>query len=237
MKKKRPAIIVIALLLLITILNACTAGGGYQLKENAGLSENEIISGLKEALIVAIINAILDLSKVNGYLGNQNTSIPLPESIRQFEQPLRTAGLGSLVDQFKVTMNRAAERAVPVAKETFIDAAKNLTFTDARKILNGKSDEATVYFREKTEDRLAAQFRPIIHDAMSEVGVTSLYQGLHTQLSFLTGGQMQSFDLDNYVTSLAMDGLFFMVAKEEQKIRENPRARVTDILKKVFGSR
>ncbi|MBF0529716.1 MAG: DUF4197 domain-containing protein [Deltaproteobacteria bacterium] len=219
----------------LMICSGCVTTGGQGKSGSGSLSDGDIISGLKEALIVGTINAVLKVSKLDGYFGNDKISIPLPESIRKYEDPLRKLGLGTQIDQFKTSMNRAAEKAAPQAKEIFVNAAKQMSFTDARKILFGKENEATLYFKEKTSDTLTSMFKPIVHQTMAEVGVTKYYQLLSPQLTLLSLGQSAPPDLDSYVTKLAVDGLFVMVGEEEKNIRNNPTARVTDILKKVFG--
>lgn len=202
-----------------------------------GLTENEIINGLKEALEVGTSNAIGIVSKLDGYYKNPKIKIPLPENVQKVEKILRATGFGQNVDDFELSMNRAAERAAPEAKSIFWDAIKQMNFEDARKILNGRDNEATLYFKDKTSDRLREIFKPITHQAMSEVGVTRTYQTIDDKVKTIPFADQLSFDLDQYVTDKGLDGLFFMLAAEEKKIRENPAARVTDLLKKVFGSK
>jgi hypothetical protein len=146
-------------------------------------------------------------------------------------------GYGPKVDEFELSMNRAAEKAAPKAKALFFDAIKQMTFSDARKILQGQDNEATLYFKDKTSNRLHEIFKPIVRRVMSEVGVTRTYQELDAKVRSIPFTDRLSFDLDNYVTNKALDGLFLMVAEEERKIREDPTARVTDLLKEVFGSK
>ena len=201
------------------------------------LSESTIIQGLKEALTVGTSNAVLQVSSVDGYLKNPQIHIPLPENVQKAEKLLRTLGLGSKVDAFELSMNRAAERAAPEAKSLFIDAIKAMAFSDARKILQGRDNEATLYFEDKTRDRLSELFKPIVHQAMSEVGVTRSYQELDAKLRAIPLAEKMSFDLDAYVTGKGLDGLFYVVGEEERKIRQDPAARVTDLLKEVFGRR
>jgi len=141
--------------------------------------------------------------------------------------------MGAQVDAFELSMNRAAERAAPEAKALFVETIKQMTFADARQILNGRENEATLYFKDKTYQSLSQRFKPLVHTAMSEVGVTHYYQRMTAGLSGLAVGD--SLDLDRYVTGKALDGLFVMLAQEEAKIRNDPAARVTDLLKHVFG--
>jgi hypothetical protein len=140
------------------------------------------------------------------------------------------------VDDFELSMNRAAEQAAPEATGIFLDAIKRMTFDDARKILNGADNEATLYFENKTSAQLTEVFKPLVGQAMSQVGVTSMYKDLNNTARKIPYVDSFSFDLDQYVTDKALDGLFVMLAAEEKEIRENPAARVTDLLKKVFAN-
>jgi len=205
--------------------------------EGEKLSENKIIQGLKEALQIGTGNAVKVVSDVDGYYKNSKIRIPLPGAVQKVEKVLRTVGYGPKVDEFELSMNRAAEKAAPEAKALFFDAIKQMTFSDARKILQGQDNEATLYFKDKTSNRLNEIFKPIVHRVMSEVGVTRTYQALDAKVRSIPFTDRLSFDLDNYVTNKALDGLFLMVAEEERKIREDPTARVTDLLKEVFGSK
>jgi len=207
------------------------AGGG------STASDTEIVNGLKEALRIGTGNAVTLVSKTDGYYKNPKIRIPLPDTVQKTEKILRAAGYGSKVDEFELSMNRAAERAAPEAKGLFVDAIKQMTFTDARKILKGRENEATLYFKDKTSPRLREIAKPIVHKSMGEVGVTRSYQDLEQSARSVPFAGAFSFDLDQYVTDQALDGLFLMVAEEEKKIRQDPVARTTDLLKKVFGSR
>jgi len=198
------------------------------------LSQNDIIDGLKEALTIGAGNAVGYVSEPNGYFGNPNIRIPLPPAVGKVETLLRGVGYGTKVDEFLLSMNRAAEQASPAAKAIFWDAIKRLSFEDARKILNGGENEATVYLKERTYDPLADRFEPMVRESMSAVGVTRLYQDLDGKVRNIPFAGSLSFDLDRYVTRGALDGLFFMLAEEERKIRQDPAARVTDLLRKVF---
>lgn len=239
---------VICIIFAITTVSPCQAGLADffnktkdallgELKSGKGLDQTDIIQGLKEALTVGTINAVGDLSRTDGFLGNPDVKILLPESVRKVEGVLRAVGYGAQIDAFEQSMNRAAERAVPEAKSIFGDAIKQMTIDDAKKILNGREDEATVYFKEKASDRLRELFKPIAHDSMSQVGVTKAYQDLNAKLDAIPLVDQIRFDLDSYVTDETLDGLFLMIAREEKKIRENPAARVTDLLKKVFAEK
>jgi len=200
-----------------------------------GLSESKIIEGLKEALEIGTSNAVKLVSQVDGYYKNPKIKIPLPESVQKVEKVLRMAGYGSQVDAFELSMNRAAEQAAPKAKALFVDSVKQMSFEDARKILDGRDNEATLYFEDKTRGKLTEIFKPIVHSSMSQVGVTRSYQDLDAKVRTIPFTESLSFDLDQYVTDGALNGLFLMLAEEERKIRQDPAARVTDLLKEVFG--
>ena len=199
------------------------------------MSESKIIEGLKEALEIGTSNAVKLVSKMDGYYGNPQIKIPLPDSVKKVEKALRAVGYGSKVDAFELSMNRAAEKAAPEAKALFMDSIKQMSFEDARKILNGRDNEATLYFEDKTRHKLTEIFKPIVHSSMSQVGVTRQYQALDAKVRTIPFTESLSFDLDQYVTDGSLDGLFFMLAEEERKIRQDPAARVTDLLKEVFG--
>jgi len=238
---------VIAVLSSCALWAACAiSDAGYQdlLKSAAktmqggqgqGLSDGEIASGLKEALHIGTQNAVSLVSRINGYYKNPQIKIPLPSSVQKVEGLLRATGFSQEVDDFELSMNRAAERAAPQAKSIFWDAIKKMTFTDARKILNGPDNAATLYFKDKTSSQLFAIFKPIVHQSMSTVGVTEAYQNLEQGMKALPFGSSLGGDLDQYVTNKSLDGLFFMLAQEERKIRQDPAARVTDLLRRVFA--
>ena len=200
-----------------------------------GLTEGEIISGLKEALQIGTSEAVQVVSKVNGYYKNPDIRIPLPDDVQKAEKYIRMAGYGDMVDDFERSMNRAAEQAAPQAKSIFWDAIKKMSFDDARNILNGADNSATLYFEEKTSARLGKVFKPIVGQSMEQVGVTGTYKDLNEKAQSIPFVDKFSFDLDQYVTDKALSGLFMMLAAEEKKIREDPAARVTDLLKKVFA--
>ena len=199
------------------------------------LSESTIISGLKEALSVGTRNAVSTVSQLDGYFGNQNIKIPMPEKLQTITTMLGSVGFQQQVDDFILSMNRAAERAAPEATSLLVDAITRMTITDAKNILNGGDTAATDFFRAKTTDQLFELFKPVIVSTMDEVGVTRYYRLLMNQYESLPFASMVNVDLDTYVTNQALDGLFYMVAQEEKKIREDPGARVTEILETVFG--
>jgi len=212
-------------------------GAQQTLGGTAALTNDEIIAGLKEALEVGTEKAVALVSKPNGYYKNPDIKIPLPQSVQKVEKLLRAAGYGETVDNFELSMNRAAERAAPEAKSIFVDAIKQMTFDDAQKILSGPDNAATLYFEDKTSSRLQEIFKPIVKDAMGQVGVTRSYQDLNAKLESMPFGKSLGLDLDQYVTDGSLKGLFKMLAEEEKQIRTQPAARVTDLLKKVFANK
>ncbi len=200
-----------------------------------GLQTKEIADGLKEALEIGTENAVNEVGRLGGYTDNPKIRIPLPGSIEKVRGVLKTLGYGSQVDAFDRSMNRAAEIAAPKAKAIFWDSIKEMSFSDARGILNGGNTAATDYLKRKSSNQLEEAFRPIVHKAMAEVGVTRQYQELAQPLKNLPFVKGAVPDLDGYVTDGALNGLFYMLGQEEKKIRENPAARATDLLKKVFS--
>ncbi len=204
--------------------------------QDEGLTEKEIVKGLKQALKIGTSNAVGIVSKMNGYYQNPEIRIPLPDDVQKVKKYFKMAGFGGLVDDFELSMNRAAEQAAPEATGIFLEAIKRMTFDDARKILNGADNEATLYFENKTSAQLTEVFKPLVSQAMSQVGVTSTYKDLNNTARKIPYVDSFSFDLDQYVTDKALDGLFVMLAAEEKEIREDPAARVTDLLKKVFAN-
>jgi hypothetical protein len=205
-------------------------------EEQSGLDTGTVISGLKEALSIGIERAIDTISQTNGYLGNPEIRIPLPPQVEKVGSLMRQFGMSQLADDVETSMNRAAEKAAPEATSIVIDAIKNMSFDDARKILNGPDDAATQFFREQTSDRLTQLFRPSIEQSLDEVGSTRYYNQLSDQVASVpVVGENINLDLPDYVTEKALDGLFTMIAVEEKKIRDNPAARTTELLKKVFS--
>ncbi len=205
------------------------------LTKKSKLSDEKIASGLKEALTIGTGNAVSQTGREDGYFGNAAIKILMPEKLRTLEKGLRAAGQGAKVDEFVLSMNRAAERAAPYAKDIFWGAIKEMTFDDARKIFTGGDTAATEYFQRKTTDKLTAAFRPIVAEATEEVGVTRQYKELTGSLSSLPFLNTQSLDIDDYVVRKGLDGLFYVLAEEEKKIRTQPAARVTSLLQEVFG--
>jgi len=201
----------------------------------SGLSEAKIGNGLKEALKVATQNTVNLTGQKDGYFANQAIKILMPKKLGRLEKPLRMVGYGPQVDEFVLSMNRAAERAAPSAKKIFGDAVAQMTFDDAKKVLNGGDTAATDYFKDKTTDKLTAAFRPVVEKSMNEVGVTRKYKEMVGRYEAIPFSKDIAFDPDQYVVEKAMDGLFYVLGQEEKTIRSNPAARVNDLLKEVFG--
>jgi hypothetical protein len=236
--------IAVILILLLVPLYASRSYSGFldnilqnmKILPEGQLDDNTIISGLKEALLVSTKNAVTKVSDIDGYLGNEAIKILLPEKMKTVADVLGKIGKQDLVDEFVTSMNRAAEKAAPKAVPHFTTAIKEMSIEDAKKILDGGDTAATDYFKSKTHDNLYDEFKPIISSTMDEVGVTSTYKemmGKYESVPFVTS---VAPDLDHHVTEKALDGLFFTVGEEEKKIRTDPAARVTDLLKKVFES-
>jgi Protein of unknown function (DUF4197) len=218
-------------------LDKVLKGLGGSVGSGGGLSDAKIGSGLQEALKVGTENAVLQTGTVDGFFKNKAIKILMPKPLQTIEQPLRLVGYGPQIDDFVLSMNRAAEKAVPFAKQIFWDAIGQMTFDDARKILNGSDSAATDYFQRKTSDKLHNAFKPTVDNVMHDVGVTKRYNELIGRYKSVPFAQSISFDINRYVTERTTDGLFFVVGQEEKKIRTNPAARVNDLLKEVFGNR
>jgi hypothetical protein len=204
------------------------------LRHASQLSDEKVASGLKEALQVGTGNAVQLTGRPDGYFGNEVIKILMPAQLRTAERGLRAAGQGRQVDEFVLSMNRAAERSAPLAKDIFWNAIRQMTFDDARKILGGGDTAATVYFRRKTSDNLATAFRPVVEQAMNEVGATRRYKEVMGRAHSLPFVRIQGLDIDAYVVTKALEGLFHVLGEEERKIRTDPAARVTSLLKEVF---
>ena len=198
-------------------------------------AESKIDLGLKEALNVGIKNTITYLGKNNGYFANQAVKILLPEEVRKAEKILRGIGFGPQLDEFTLSMNRAAEKAAPLAADIFSTAIAEMSFADANRILRGGDTAATDYLKNKTYNKLLELFQPAVRQAMSEFNVTQQYDAINSKVQALPlVGKALNLDVNNYVASRALDGLFYTLGKEETKIRTNPSARVTELLKEVF---
>jgi len=199
------------------------------------LSDTKIASGLKEALQVGATNAVKLTGRTDGYFGNAAIKILLPKNLRTFEKGLRAMGYGPKVDDFVLSMNRAAEAAAPQAKKIFLDAVLAMSFEDARRILSGGDTAATDYFKSKTTAQLTTAFRPMVEKTMDQNNVTQQYKQVADQAKSIPFMKSQNLDITDYVVTQALNGLFYMLGQEEKKIRKNPAAQTTSLLKQVFG--
>lgn len=203
------------------------------------LSNEEVISGLKEALQLGIEKAVNKSSIVDGFLGNPQIRLPFPPDAIKVKEKALQLGLNTEVEKFETTLNRAAEEAVKEALPIFKDAILQLSVQDGFKILNGGQGAATNFLKQQTQTALYNAFLPKVKAATSKVGLTAYWNPLITKYNTaakLTGAQQLNPDLDAYITQRAIEGLFVLVAQEEDQIRANPAARITDLLAKVFGS-
>ena len=202
----------------------------------ADLSNKDAVSGLKEALNRGAINAVATLGKADGFFGNDRLKIPLPDSLKKVDETLRKFGMGQYADELVLTMNRAAEAAVPEARELLLGAVKDMSIQDAKAILTGGDTSATEYFRGKTSQKLSAKFLPIVRLATAKVGVAQKYNELAGNAARLGLVDESQTNLENYITQKALAGLFLMIADEEKAIRANPVEQGSKLLSKVFGS-
>lgn len=201
-----------------------------------GLSNQEIINGLKEALNIGSKNASSFASKVDGYYKNPLIKIPFPPEAVKMQNTLKSMGMEKQVDEFILTINRAAEEAAKNAAPIFLNAITGMTISDGLSILKGKDTAATNYLRQKTMTGLHDKFKPVIRSATQKVNVTKYWNPLFTTYNKVPFVDKINPDLEEYITERALQGLFKLVAQEEVKIRKDPKARVTDLLKKVFGN-
>lgn len=195
----------------------------------------EITAGLKEALSVGANNSSSKLSSLDGFFGNAAIKILMPEEAKKVESTLRNIGLGSLVDKAILSMNRAAEDASKSAAPIFVNAIKTMSINDAVGILRGGDYAATDYFKLKTTEPLAAAFQPVIESALKKTNATKYWEDVFSAYNKFAAKPINT-NLAGYVTEKSLAGIFYEVGLEEQKIRKDPAARVTDLLKKVFGS-
>ena len=213
--------------------------GGLKKPSESGsaASDTQVGSGLKEALSIGADNAVNLTGATDGYFKNQAIKILLPPKIQGLEKGLRMVGAGPQVDSLVLGMNRAAEKAAPEARKYFKEAILSMSFSDVRGILTGGDTAATDYFRTKTSAQLTTAFRPHVESAMAEVGVVQQFQELMSRAKSIPFMKADSMDINQYVVGKAVDGLFYMVGQEEKKIRKDPAAQVTPLLRQIFGGR
>jgi len=200
------------------------------------LTEEEAASGIREALIKGTTTGVETVSKLDGYFKNPEIKIPFPPEAKEMEQKLRAVGLGNKVDEAVLSINRAAEDAAVAARPIFISAIKNLTLRDVFNIVKGEKDAATRYLKKNTSQQLAVQFRPKIETSLEKVDATKYWDDVITSYNKIPFVNKMNPDLAEYVTEKAIEGLFVMIAREEENIRKNPVARTTELLRKVFGN-
>ncbi len=201
----------------------------------SGLSQDEVAAGLKEALSNGVEKGVAQLSKPDGYFKDLEIKIPLPAEARAVEDKLRKLGQDQLVDQAIESLNRAAEDAASGAKDIFIVAIKSMTLTDAISILKGEDNAATNFLEKATRAALVEKFKPVVSTSLEKVGATKHWNTVFSTYNKIPLVQKVNPDLEDYATNKAIDGLFVQIAKQELEIRKNPAARVSDLLKKVFG--
>jgi hypothetical protein len=204
--------------------------------KSKGLTEKDAADGIKEALVNGTGESVKSVSALNGYWGNPEIKIPFPSEAKEMESKLRAVGMGKKVDEFNESMNRAAEKAANEAKPIFIAAIKNMTIRDAINIVKGTDNAATLYLKNNTSTELIEKFQPIIKTSLDDVNATRYWGDLITTYNKIPLVKKMNPNLPEYVTQKAIDGLFVMIAKEELKIRKDPMARTSDLLKKVFGN-
>jgi hypothetical protein len=201
------------------------------------LTSDEIVRGLKEALSVGSNNASGSASRLDGFFKNPVIKIPFPPEAKEMETKLRSLGMGKQVDDFILTVNRAAEEAAKQSASVFVTAITSMTISDGLSILRGADTAATGYLRRTTGVQLHGKFKPVIKNATQKVDVTRYWNPLATTYNSIPFVKKVNPDLDEYITQRALNGLFYLVSQEEIKIRKDPAARVTELLRKVFGSK
>lgn len=217
-------------LLWLVILAPVRAGG------LDAISSQDSGDALRQALTQGASAAVASLGKKDGFLGNPKVKIPLPDSLAQAEKLMRTFGMGKYADELITTMNRAAEAAVPEARQLLVDAVKQMTLQDAKAILTGGDDSATQYFKRTTSGPLTERFLPIVKQATEKVKLADKYNRYAKRAAKLGLLDKEDASLEHYVTQKALDGLFFMIAEEERAIRKDPVGQASSLLRKVFGA-
>ncbi|MCA4896678.1 MAG: DUF4197 domain-containing protein [Cytophagales bacterium] len=201
------------------------------------LTKEEVANGLKEALVNGITKGTDLTSKMDGYFKNPEIKIPFPKDVKKVEDKLRQLGMGSEVDRFVLTLNRGAEEAAKEAKPIFISAIKQMSIDDAFAVLNGQPDAATQFLKRTTSAQLKEKFKPVVQTNLDKVNATKYYGDLISNYNRIPFISKVNPNLNEYATDMAIQGLFTMIAKEEKSIRQDPAARTSELLKKVFGSK
>jgi hypothetical protein len=244
MKKSFVTLVFVVSLLTALLAAQSTLGDIFKKVEQAGQSTNasnltndKITAGLKQALQISTGKAVAATGRPDGFLKNAAIKILLPDKLKTAGNTLRMVGMGGQVDELEVGMNRAAEQAAPAAKQIFINSLTHMTFTDARQILSGGDTAATDYFKKTSTDQLTTAFTPIVHRSMENVGVIRQYDQLQQNPAIGMLAKRQNLNLDSYVVGKTLDGLFYMLGQEEKKIRHDPAAQTTALLREVFGGK
>lgn len=230
-------------LTLVTFAFSNVSAEGQGLLERIGLKEatssldeKVVADGLREALTVGVERAVKHVSKSDGYLKNKKISIPMPKPMRRVERPIRRMGHGAALDEFVLSMNRAAEAAAPLAQQAFVDAIAGMSMEDARRVWKGSDTAATEYLSENTRESLVKAFTPHVRKTMNQYAVTEKYNAVLEQYSSsIFARKFVGSSIEEYTAEKSLDGLFYVLGEEEKKIRTQPVARSTDLLKKVFG--
>lgn len=241
------AVIAMFTVIAMPLITSAWFGGGHDgapqnfLKVSA-TDSLQAAQGIKEALLTGAADAVQQTGRKDGFFGNTAIKILMPEKLRPVETGLRAIGYGPKIDDFVLSMNRAAEAAAPQAQPIFQKAIENMSFTDAQRIVSGGGHSATDYFKRKTSAELTAKFTPIVKQTMSQYAVVKQYDDLIGQyqsgplaMGGLLGSSTPSLDINGYVVQKSLDGLFYMIGQQEQQIRTNPAAQVTPLLRQVFG--
>lgn len=238
--------IVLASIVMLALSGSCQDLGGI-LKETSdavkqstvktGLTNEEVINGLKEALAVGTNNSSSLAGKLDGFYKNPRLFIPWPPEALAMKEKLVKMGFSRKIEEFELSLNRAAEEAALHASPVFVDAIKKMTVQDGFAILQGADTAATNYLRKTTYAPLKEKFMPVVQSAIEKVDVTKYWNPLVSAYNMVPGVKKQNPDLDDYITNKTINGLMLLIADEEIKIRKDPAARVTDLLKKVFGSK
>ena len=200
------------------------------------LDNKTVVAGLKQALEIGISNSVAKTGRIGGFSDNPLIHIAIPQELNKVESTLRKIGLNQYLDRFERQMNRAAESASIEAKRIFISSISQMSFSDAMQILNGQDDAATQYFKQTTSEQLRSKFRPVIQQSMHKVGFYQDYKTLLKTYDSIPFTRKPDLNIESYILQKTLDGLFLLVAQEEKKIRQDPTARVTDLLQRVFGN-
>jgi hypothetical protein len=224
-----------ALIVALSLGLACAGAPGSIGDLLATGQGGDVVAGLKQALEIGTQNAVASTSRSDGYLGNPLIRIGLPGGLDKMTTALRSVGFGAQVDELEIGMNRAAERAAGEAQDVFWQGIRQMTFSDALGILDGGDTAATDYFDRTTRDALRSRFEPIVSEKMGEVGVVRSFDDLSSLYAAIPFTKSPPLDIRSYVTDKTLDGLFTVLGEEERKIRTDPAARVTPLLKEVFG--